>query len=215
MGTRTAAAITSDLRLLLQDTSNVSQRWSDSALRLYLDTAILRIVTLLPHMNSTTYVHTLTPGVHQSLPADAVSYIGVLGNLNPSTEAFTSTVTPFDVAKMDASFPSWRNTATSQNRVYQAAPDPGNAFKFYVYPAASGKISVQYAFVPPKLATAETLFPLSDILEEAAIYYAAHSALIVDADNDRSAAQAGLYRQTFYSLLALPDPAASKASRNG
>lgn len=211
MGTKTAGELTSDLRVLLQDTSNVSQRWTDADLRGYLNTAALAVVRLLPHLNSATYVHTLVPTtVHQSLPVDAVAYLAVLGNLNVTTEAFTSTVTTFDVNRMDASAQTWRNPSITSTRVYQAAPDPADAFKFYVYPSASGKLSVQYAYIPAKMTAPETIFPLSDIVAEPAVYYAAYSALIVDSDNDRSATQANLYRQTFFSLLSLPDPAAEK-----
>lgn len=211
MGTKTAGELIGDLRILLQDTSNVSQRWSDAVLRGYLNTAALAIVRLLPQLNAKTYAHTLVPTtVHQALPPDAVAFLAVLGNLNPTTEAFVSTVTPFDVSRMDASAQTWRNPSVTGTRIYQAAPDPADSFKFYVYPAATGKISVQYAVIPTAMADSDDTFPLSDIVAEPAVYYAAYSALIVDADNDRSATQANLYRQTFFSLLSLPDPSAEK-----
>lgn len=208
MGTVTVAALVAETRRLLQDESNVAQRWTDTVLIGLLNEAALAIVRLLPQANSKIVNHTLAPGVRQVLPADAVSLLSVMGTYNTGTTNVPYSISTFDLAKMDAAFPSWRATPAS-SRTLQYAPDPHDLFAFYVYPPSSGAVVLQYAAVPTTMTLGGT-FPLADIFAEPATHYAAYKALYADSDNERNAAVAATNRQAFYSLLAVPDPLAPK-----
>ena len=207
MGTVVASAIIADARRLLQDESNVVQRWTDAVLLAALNEAQLMVATLQPTASAATAVVTLDAKARQSLPADALSFLRVTTNLANDGVTPTVVVTPATVEELDMTNPLWRTAMPGVNVVLRAAPDPSDVYAYYVSPPVSGgKIELQYAKVPVTIATTSATITLHDRFRTALTHFVVYKAFEQDGEAPANQSLAASHQQKFFALVMGADP---------
>ena len=99
------------LRRMLQDVSNVSQRWSDDSLLVWLVEGCQSIVLAKPDVGTRIVSHQINKdSARQNLPDDAVAFIRLISNV-----ATGQAITRSTIADYDACSPGWRNAPAKDN----------------------------------------------------------------------------------------------------
>jgi hypothetical protein len=193
----TVASVLAEVRRLLQDTGVLAFRYDAPSLLNALNLGQFAITKLDPLATSTIIPHTLTSGVRQTLPTDALQYFRVncvLVSTVPTTVVTTTTVDELDVAH-----PLWR--AATGSKVLQAAPDPYDPSSFYVYPAAVGAVQVQYSRTPSLVVDGTLNISLPDRYQLALQHFMVYKILEQDSDDESNETLAAKHYQHFMGAL--------------
>jgi len=205
-----ASLLLSEIRDQLQDTDPAAYRWTDATLLRYMSSAQRLIVSLRADANTIELLHTIADATpRRLLPADAVSLVTAVANVEPGTSARTTTVQRTQLDVLDAVDPEWRFTAPTlpdPARYFSAyAHDPAEPRVFWLYPrpADGTRVYVTYAQLPPVIATAGDALTLGDRYNAPVIEYTLWRALSTEGRYARPGDTAKVHLDTFAQLLGL------------
>ena len=143
--------IVTDVRFLIQD-ENAAYRNADDRVVRVVNQVLRRMVVLRPDIFSTTVNLTAVAGFIQSIPADGMRLIDVLGDGTSLLQA-----KEINQDSLDTLVPGWPQTTPGPTvnwiRILR------NPTKFYVYPpaVAGNLIAIAYVQVPARLALTDTI----------------------------------------------------------
>ena len=189
----TVAELFSRITTLLNDTYKV--RWTEPELLQWFNDGLRDTSVIDPAASQKSYVDTLDPGAKQSLPAEAMLLIDIVGNVAAGGAA-AKQIRMCDRATLDAAFPGWQMEtpkASIQNVMY----DPRYRRTYWVYPPAVAGIQIElvYSFIPVVVATTDTV-PLDPIYNTPLVDYVLYRSLSKDSEAGNAQRAAG-YLSTF------------------
>ena len=181
-------------------------RWSRSMLRTYASQAMREIVSLVPRANSVSEVVTLDAGPEQTIPADAMRYLGAVRNM---VDANTPGTHVNDVLKdvQDRFNPSWPSAQPSST-IKEVMYEPVMPDRFWVFPPASTGtlLEIRLSKKPTEIADANETdeIDIGAEYEEALVLGFLYRAFRINTDA-ASFEISSNYRQRFLQALNLSD----------
>lgn len=184
---------------LLLDASNTLQdpariRWTAPELVGYLNAGIKALITARPDTSTLKVAFVPEAGARQTLPAEAVAFIDILGNTSGTQRA----ITKVDMALLSAFNRDWQS-----GRQYAVARhftfDQRDPRTFYLEPPSngSGSIDLLYSVFPADLTNVSDTVQLDDQWSNALLNYVLGRAYAKDAEYGSNAQVASAYMGAF------------------
>ena len=181
MGAILAQTIVDDAKRLLQDTSNVVERWTEATLLSGLNQGQSVCVSIKPDA----YTQTVTVDVNSltrvSLPADALQLIDITRNMGSAGSTPGRVITEVEQRAMDMADPSWQSAAVSTS-VIHFVKDPRNDKEFLVWPPVAGHVEVIHSALPADISAIGNAIKLDDIYAPALTAYVVYYGISQDMD---------------------------------
>lgn len=194
-----AQTILNDARRVLQDESNVAERWKDATLLAGLIEAERAIV----HLRHDAYTEALafqSAGTTQNeLPAGSVAVIDVRRNLGTAGTSPGRMIRRTALEWMDMADPDWHVAAPAEEAM-QWMFDDRDARRFYLWPPVVGYVEVIHSVLPPVLEDDDPI-NLEDIYVPALRAYVVYYAFAQDTDNSTNDALATKWFEQFIFLV--------------
>lgn len=127
-----ARTIIDQAKTLLNDTAG--RRWGDQELLGYLNDGQRQVVTLMPSAKSSTITMQLAPGIKQSIPATAMTFVEAECNMGSAGSVAGLPIIEIDRGKLDNMHPDWR-TDSADGKVMFSCHSKDTPREFEVYPA--------------------------------------------------------------------------------
>lgn len=164
---------------ILQDASNV--RWTSNELVRYVNAGRREMAQLRPDIYASTYVHTLSAGTKQSLPADGQKFIDATRNIKTDNSSGNA-VRLTERELLDAMTPGW-HAETAASSVEQFMFDERYPKVFFVYPPVSAgvKLEIVYAKIPADVTSSDNLTE-EELYSSALVDYICYRAFSKDAE---------------------------------
>lgn len=186
--------IVTEVRFLVQD-ENIPYRNADDRIVRVVNQVLRRIIVMRPDIFAAIVNITAVAGFLQSIPADGLRIIDVLGDGTLFNQA-----KEINVDVLDIMLPSWPQTTGGPPVNWVRIPRTPT--KFYVYPPAiaGSIIEISYAQVPAKLASTD-LVPIQDAYFAALIDGCVWILESLDSETVESG-RAKMYQDSFMQALA-------------
>jgi hypothetical protein len=187
----TAQSIVSAAGITLQDPS---VRWPATELIGYMNEGIRALIIARPDALTKKSAFVPVPGSRQTLPAEVVAFIDIIGN----TSGNERQVTKVDVGLLSAINRDWQSSRASAS-VRHFTYDPRDPYCFYVFPPStgSGSIDLLYSYFPADLATVVDVSPLHIQWFSVILNFVLAKAFSKDAEFGGNAASAAAYMGAF------------------
>ena len=152
--------VTSRAGITLNDTGNTS--WTEPELLAWFNDGVRDTIQLDPSAKSKHAALTLVEGGRQQMPADFVTLIDVVCNINEDNTSGEQ-IYFADKRQLDAFQPKWLSGSTKE-KIENVLYDRRDRKTFYVYPpAAAGiKIEVVHSYFPTTVTNVNDDLPLDD-----------------------------------------------------
>lgn len=185
-------SIISRAQTVLQDVTGV--RWPELELLDWMNDAQREVVMLHPQAGAKTTDVPLTPGSKQTIPNDGTQFLRAIRNVGGRA------VREVDRDILDSQLPDWHTESGAA--VLHYTHDPIDQRVFYVYPAASGSLTIVYAASPPDSTIGSTI-KVPDIYANALLDYVLYRAYSKDAEATQNAELADRHLRRFVESLGL------------
>ncbi len=184
-----ASAILTAARRLLKDPGKA--RWSDVALLGWLNAAQRQVVSVRPDAKSKRADVVVVAGIEQSIPADGITLLSVLHNVDPVDGSLGRAITLTTRDELNASNLNWTK-ATPQDTTRQYLFDPDTPKVFEVTPPANAgnKVRISYSVLPTDCAGIGDAIDLPDLYESALTDLVCFRAYMEDSDDGNDKARA-------------------------
>lgn len=183
MGTILASVLTANARRLLQDQSNVAERWSDADLLNGLNEGQSVLVELKHDAYTKAEAVDISGGAtSHTLPADSVAFIRLNRNLGTDGNTPGRAITMASIDAMDLADPLW-HVAEPSTEVLHGMFSERQERKFYVWPpVTSGYVELVHTVYPETIALDTDPITLDDIFAPALTAYIVYYCLAQDMD---------------------------------
>lgn len=181
MGTILASVLVGNARRLLQDVSNVAQRWSDATLLAGLNEAQRMVVLLKPDCNTLSLPVQLNGTPKQTLPANSVAFVKVTRNMGVAGTTPGRAISQIGMTAMDMADMDWHSAAVADN-VIHCMVDPRVDREYYVWPPTNNYVELVHVALPTDVIASNPVY-LDDIYVPAMQAYIVYYGLSEDMDN--------------------------------
>ncbi len=191
------------------------KHWGTDKLIPYLNLGIIEIIVLKPGAYTTSADLALAAGALQTLTASYFALIDAVCNLPNDVPG--ATITMLDKEAMDRLLPAWMTFPTS-GTVSFVVLDPRDPKRYYVFPpqpSPAGKMRAIVSAKPTELEAADSVFPLDDSYEPAAVDYLVYRCLAEETTVPNALNKATMFRQKFLEDLGLKSSVEEKQSAKG
>jgi hypothetical protein len=186
-------------RRILQDESNVTERWADSVLLAGLNEAENAVVHLRHEAFTEVAAFESAGTTSNLLPADSVAIIDVRRNLGATGTIPGRSIRRVALEWMDLADPEWHMAAVGDESLHWMFDDR-DARRFYLWPPVNGVVELVYSKTPPAVAAVDDI-NLADVYAPALRAYVVYYAFAQDTDNSASKALATEWYQHFVYLV--------------
>lgn len=176
--------------------------WANETMIVALNQAIRLLVLKRPDSSYKIQTILLKKGSRQNIPADGVSLINVVRNIN-SDDSIGDSIREISKRSLDSMFPGWhKRTATL---VEEYCADQRAPKHFYVYPSPAAddtvKIEIEYSAMPNPVTrdTVSEELPFDPIYDQPLIEFMLYK--LLSGDNATGGANGGIHLKTALDLL--------------
>lgn len=175
-------------------------RWTKPELLRWLNDGMRDLLPLDPTACQKTATVILADGAMQTLPAEAVQLLDVVGNVQDSG-APGRQIRLVSRPTLDAAFPKWQ-MESSKPYVSNVMYDVINRKIFWVYPPAQAgvKIDLVYSYIPSVVADTDNV-PVDAMYQTPLVDYVLFRAFSKETEQQSSAARAAAHLQAFSSAV--------------
>lgn len=204
----------SGLLALLKDslTDADSVAWSQPTLVMYLNQALLALVSVRPDASEFTTILTLSAGSKQALPADGLRLLSIFRNTNAAGAYVGPIVRHIERTSLDDLNASWMQEAPSEF-CQEYWYDERAPRQFWTNPVIAGaRVEASLCRVPPTMTSPDDTLPVDDVFVPALREWILYLAWGRDDETSPTSARAADHRNTFFNLLGLKEQADAKSS---
>jgi hypothetical protein len=179
----------------------------------YLNAGIRALILVRPDAGAVTESVTLTAGVIQTLPSDALRLLDISRNMGADGATAGKIITPANRKHIDYSNLLWP-AASGETAIDNFSYDKENPNTFYVTPPVHATTVVQVEMVTSQLPTAITATGdttgTNDLFFEPLVMYMLYKAFVAD-DEDVEFSKGMTFLQNFFNLLQVETAASTAA----
>lgn len=201
MGQIIASELMGTARRLLQDQSNVAERWSDEVLLAGLNEGQRTLVNLKHDAYTRADVVDVSGGTGHYIPEDSVAFIRLTRNMGSDGKTPGKAIHMISVSQMDLADPDW-HVAEKGRQVLHGMFDERDERRFYIWPRVDGYVELIHTVLPEDIPTKDDPITLDDVYAPALIAYIVYYAIAQDMDSAPNRELAQIWFGQFTQLLA-------------
>lgn len=204
----------SGLLALLKDalTDKDSVTWSAPTLIMYLNQAMLALVSVRPDASEYTTILTLAAGSKQALPADGLRLLSIFRNTNAAGAFIGPIVRHIERTSLDDLNASWMQEAPSEF-CQEYWYDERAPRQFWTSPVIAGaRVEASICRIPPTVVSPDDDIPVDDVFVPALREWILYLAWGRDDEKSPTSSRAKDHRATFFNLLGVKEQADAKSS---